>query len=251
MKDLEKQVQQLQDNIFKTYSHMNRHPYTLHAICVHDGNAESGHYYTFIHDHFGKKWRKFNDIRVTEVAEELVFKESMGGDDKKTAYWLVYVSEKTRAELEKTNVYLFDTQISENDNKTHVYAKSFPTELLASISAANAKNRQEYQDYFDNENVKQVTALYDARYNELVRFFDGPPGAQNFKPLPFQEQASIYTALWGSNNKEQMKRLLLAQCFKEILKVSITDSTNSSVMKKLENAVQGRSIYPQPYLVIR
>jgi len=27
-------------------------PYQLHAICVHDGNAMGGHYYTFIYDRF-------------------------------------------------------------------------------------------------------------------------------------------------------------------------------------------------------
>ncbi|MFM7853591.1 MAG: hypothetical protein ACKO96_17135 [Flammeovirgaceae bacterium] len=38
--------------------------YHLHAICVHDGNANSGHYYTFIKDHYADVWRKFNDSKV-------------------------------------------------------------------------------------------------------------------------------------------------------------------------------------------
>lgn len=65
-------------------------------MCVHDGNAESGHYYTFIFDHNQRVWRKFNDIRVNVVSEEDVFKECVGGDDKKTAYWLVYVNQQTK-----------------------------------------------------------------------------------------------------------------------------------------------------------
>lgn len=72
---------------------MKKMPYHLHSICVHDGNANSGHYYTFIYDRFNKKWRKFNDIRVTEVSEEEVFKESEGGHSWQTAYWVVYVQE--------------------------------------------------------------------------------------------------------------------------------------------------------------
>jgi len=51
----------------------------LHSICVHDGSALTGHYYCFIYDYFQEKWRKFNDIRVTEVSEEEVFRESEGG----------------------------------------------------------------------------------------------------------------------------------------------------------------------------
>ena len=52
VKSLESQIAKLENDVFKTYSHMNQHAYHLHAICVHDGNAESGHYYTFIYDHF-------------------------------------------------------------------------------------------------------------------------------------------------------------------------------------------------------
>jgi len=52
---------------------MQKNPYYLHSICVHDGNAMSGHYYTFIYDRFNKKWRRFNDIRVVDVSEEDVF----------------------------------------------------------------------------------------------------------------------------------------------------------------------------------
>lgn len=71
---------------------MNQNPYHLHSICVHDGNAYGGHYYSFIYDRAQNKWRRFNDIRVTEVTEEDVFKESNGGFGNMTAYWVVYVN---------------------------------------------------------------------------------------------------------------------------------------------------------------
>lgn len=71
---------------------MNNSPYHLHAICIHDGNAYSGHYYALIYDRFQNKWRKFNDIRVTDISEDDVFKEANGGYGHMTAYWLVYVN---------------------------------------------------------------------------------------------------------------------------------------------------------------
>jgi uncharacterized UBP type Zn finger protein len=71
---------------------MNKNPYYLHAICVHDGSAQSGHYYAFIKDRHQNKWRKYNDIRVTEVSEEDVFKESNGGSGWASAYWVVYIN---------------------------------------------------------------------------------------------------------------------------------------------------------------
>jgi len=93
--------------IQKTYSHMNKHPYHLHAICVHDGNAYSGHYYAFIYDRFMNKWRRFNDIRVTDVTEEEVFKESNGGSGWTSAYWAVYINEELEKQLNKIPLYTY------------------------------------------------------------------------------------------------------------------------------------------------
>jgi ubiquitin carboxyl-terminal hydrolase 25/28 len=65
------------DNAFKEYKNF---PYYLHAILVHDGNAESGHYYTFIFDRVSEKWWRYNDFQVSEETEENVFAESFGGN---------------------------------------------------------------------------------------------------------------------------------------------------------------------------
>lgn len=89
---MERQVQQLNNQISNTYVDMKNIPYYLHAICVHDGSAQSGHYYAFIYDRFQKKWRKYNDIRVTDVSEEEVFEQSQGGKGFASAYWVVYIN---------------------------------------------------------------------------------------------------------------------------------------------------------------
>lgn len=73
---------------------MNTNPYHLHAICIHDGNANSGHYFALIKDHHTDKWRRFNDIRIADISEEDVFKEANGGHSWMTAYWLVYVNQQ-------------------------------------------------------------------------------------------------------------------------------------------------------------
>ena len=86
---------------------MNKHPYHLHSICIHDGNANSGHYYAFIKDHFNAKWRRFNDVRVCDVTEEQVFKEANGGSSWMTAYWLVYLSEDLMEMLKTLNLTLY------------------------------------------------------------------------------------------------------------------------------------------------
>lgn len=70
---MDRQIAEITQQIEKAYQDMNKHAYHLHSICVHDGSALSGHYFTFIKDRYNKKWRKFNDIRVTDATEEEVF----------------------------------------------------------------------------------------------------------------------------------------------------------------------------------
>ena len=90
---MEQQLLGINQEIDKAYASMNRNPYHLHAICIHDGNANSGHYYALIKDHGSGKWRRFNDIRVADIAPEDVFKEANGGHSWMTAYWLVYINQ--------------------------------------------------------------------------------------------------------------------------------------------------------------
>jgi len=63
-------------------------------VCIHDGTAESGHYYSYIKDHKQGIWRCYNDHRVTTVEEKQVFEEASGGGLTKSAYYVIYISEK-------------------------------------------------------------------------------------------------------------------------------------------------------------
>ena len=66
-------------------------PYRLHAVLVHEGQANGGHYWAYIYNSQEQQWRKFNDITVTEVSWDEVEKESLGGYRNVSAYGLMYV----------------------------------------------------------------------------------------------------------------------------------------------------------------
>ena len=57
--------------------------YTLHCICIHDGDGAGGHYYSFIADRENKNagWFVFNDTHVREFDPADIPEEAFGGDD--------------------------------------------------------------------------------------------------------------------------------------------------------------------------
>ena len=91
---LEKKLLEIENEISTVFVSMKKNPYYLHAILIHEGDSDQGHYYAFIYDRNQFKWFRFNDYRVTEETEDKVFEESFGGTQKKTcAYGLIYVNQ--------------------------------------------------------------------------------------------------------------------------------------------------------------
>lgn len=93
--ELETKIKQLESKISDSYTAFKKEKYILQTVIIHDGQADSGHYYSFIQDISTKKWWRYNDIQVSEETEENVFKEALGGWGKASAYSLLYVKEET------------------------------------------------------------------------------------------------------------------------------------------------------------
>jgi ubiquitin carboxyl-terminal hydrolase 34 len=74
---------------------MKQREYYLHAILVHTGFADGGHYFTYIYDRVLEEWRKYSDIAVSSINEEDVFDDSLGGKGLTSAYCLLYIDEET------------------------------------------------------------------------------------------------------------------------------------------------------------
>ena len=119
---MENQISALKSQIDQAYKKLSRTSYHVHAIIIHEGTAQSGHYYVFIYDNFNKKWKKFNDIRVTEVSEEEVFKEGNGGENSnKNAYWVVYINNDIKKQLEQNDVFRYKSMAGADQE--HLYQK--------------------------------------------------------------------------------------------------------------------------------
>ncbi|XP_064490819.1 ubiquitin carboxyl-terminal hydrolase 28 isoform X6 [Pseudopipra pipra] len=96
MQDLKESIARTNLSIEQMYLDplLRQVPYRLHAVLVHEGQANAGHYWAFIYNQPRKKWLKYNDISVTESSWEELERESFGGLRNTSAYCLMYISDQ-------------------------------------------------------------------------------------------------------------------------------------------------------------
>ncbi|NWW21989.1 UBP28 hydrolase, partial [Falcunculus frontatus] len=96
VQDLKESIARINLSIKQMYCDplLQQVPYCLHAVLVHEGQANAGHYWAFIYDQPRKRWLKYNDIWVTESSWEELERESFGGLRNASAYCLMYISEQ-------------------------------------------------------------------------------------------------------------------------------------------------------------
>ncbi|KAI9338264.1 hypothetical protein DFJ73DRAFT_848066 [Zopfochytrium polystomum] len=86
------------------FDDLNSHPYHLHAVFVHEGEAQYGHYRLFMKNHSTSQWFLYDDSVVKEVLNpgHDIFGDTTG--QLASAYCLVYVKADEVERLVKTFV---------------------------------------------------------------------------------------------------------------------------------------------------
>lgn len=146
VRDLQENIGILETRINRMYSDagMQKYPYHLHAVLVHEGQTASGHYWAYIFDLKKQRWLKFNDITVTESTWEELEKESVGGYHNSTAYCLIYI-DKERAVMNEV----------EGDDLSPI--SQLPLHLRQLVNEDNTKFTKELEDW-DREQAKKNAA---------------------------------------------------------------------------------------------
>jgi ubiquitin C-terminal hydrolase len=100
--DLANQIMQLQTAEASIFDDMADETYVLHAVLLHQGHAQFGHYRIFIKDHDQNRWLCYDDSIVTEVVDpnDELFGDTTGQDA--NASCLIYVKETRLREIVKT-----------------------------------------------------------------------------------------------------------------------------------------------------
>uniref|UniRef100_A0A4W6DZR3 Ubiquitin carboxyl-terminal hydrolase 25 n=1 Tax=Lates calcarifer TaxID=8187 RepID=A0A4W6DZR3_LATCA len=95
-RDLQGSITRIHRTIELMYSDksMMQVPYRLHAVLVHEGQANAGHYWAYIYDPHQRSWMKYNDISVTKSSWEELVRDSFGGYRNASAYCLMYINDK-------------------------------------------------------------------------------------------------------------------------------------------------------------
>ncbi|XP_071186985.1 ubiquitin carboxyl-terminal hydrolase 25-like isoform X6 [Salvelinus alpinus] len=94
--DLQGSISRIHRTIELMYSDksMMQVPFRLHAVLVHEGQANAGHYWAYIYDPHQQRWMKYNDISVTKSSWEELVRDSFGGYRNASAYCLMYINDK-------------------------------------------------------------------------------------------------------------------------------------------------------------
>ena len=164
------------------YNNQNKKKYTLFSIIVHEGQINSGHYYSYIYNFDKKNFYKFNDSSVSKVINKVeIFEDNFGGTKDiiefeynnnnkinikksiskitRTAYLLGYIEQKCIKKYFNYNIKLnVNKELEEKFNK-------IPNQtIITDFFDKNNNNNNYYNknDYY-NKNQRMITRSSYAR----------------------------------------------------------------------------------------
>ncbi|XP_067326911.1 ubiquitin carboxyl-terminal hydrolase 28 isoform X2 [Anolis sagrei] len=132
-------------------------PYHLHAVLVHEGQANAGHYWAYIYHQPRKCWLKYNDVSVTESSWEELERDSFGGQRNASAYCLMYINKK-----------LPHFTADSEDGQAQGEVEALPLALQQHIQADNWQLEQEVAEWEEQASkmaqIDQSSSSVESQY---------------------------------------------------------------------------------------
>ncbi|NWX98466.1 UBP25 hydrolase, partial [Nothoprocta ornata] len=140
-RDLQESISRIHRTIELMYSDktMIQVPYRLHAVLVHEGQANAGHYWAYIYDHHQNRWMKYNDISVTKSTWEELERDSFGGYRNASAYCLMYINDKEQ--------YLMQEEFNKETGQMLVGMDTLPSDLRDYVKEDNKRFEKELEEW--------------------------------------------------------------------------------------------------------
>lgn len=221
--------------IANAYTVLKEFPYTLHCIVIHEGEDNSGHYYSYIKNHIEGYWYKYDDHRVTEVAEEKVLSEAYGTTKLKTsAYLVMYVAKSAIEDSTK--------QKSEFD----YYLSLIPKNLINEVNQNNIRFNEQLQEVKTKEVANEIMEHFKFLDNTLKKKVAGVSDKSliSFPIFCFIKQELIISqhVILDSAIQEKHPAKLSIDCIDQDLEATLLKAFNRDVIylsdqrkKNLEN----------------
>ncbi|XP_012932103.1 ubiquitin carboxyl-terminal hydrolase 28 isoform X7 [Heterocephalus glaber] len=153
--EIEQDIQDLKDCIASTTETieqmycdplLRKVPYHLHAVLVHEGQANAGHYWAYIYNQPRQIWLKYNDISVTESSWEELERDSYGGLRNVSAYCLMYINDKLPH---------FNAETASNESDQMIgELEALSVELRHYIQEDNWRFEQEVEEWEEEQSCK-------------------------------------------------------------------------------------------------
>ncbi|CAD8097227.1 unnamed protein product [Paramecium primaurelia] len=232
---LQQQYNDLEEKIQASYNNFKGNKYYLQSILIHEGMANSGHYYTYIKDFRLNKWFKFNDIRVTEETREKVFQDAIGVKPGINAYLLVYLKDELVQEEIKYPKRLYKTS-TEQDYLQDTYGSFLNQNQIESIKRENQLFQNEIEDYKQARIIERIAEAYQTRFefvNEQFRTIVNKTQNIKFKPL-FTQNFPIYIKCKVTQQSNQNTQ------YDNLIKWIILDSALREVQENKEGIFGGQ-----------
>nr|XP_032652016.1 ubiquitin carboxyl-terminal hydrolase 28 isoform X3 [Chelonoidis abingdonii] len=149
IQDLKDCITRISQSIGQMYGDpvLRQVPYRLHAVLVHEGQANAGHYWAYIYDQPRKSWLKYNDISVTESSWEEVERDSYGGLRNASAYCLMYINDKL-------SHFVADDADDAETGQFQKEVELLPPELQNYIQEDNWRLEQEVEEWEQEQSCK-------------------------------------------------------------------------------------------------
>ncbi|XP_038201776.1 ubiquitin carboxyl-terminal hydrolase 25 isoform X2 [Arvicola amphibius] len=140
-RDLQESISRIHRTIELMYSDksMIQVPYRLHAVLVHEGQANAGHYWAYIFDHRESRWMKYNDIAVTKSSWEELVRDSFGGYRNASAYCLMYINDKAQ--------FLIQEEFNKETGQALVGLETLPPDLRDFVEEDNQRFEKELEEW--------------------------------------------------------------------------------------------------------
>ncbi|XP_048837149.1 LOW QUALITY PROTEIN: ubiquitin carboxyl-terminal hydrolase 25-like [Brienomyrus brachyistius] len=185
--DLQRSIAKIQRTTELMYSEktMTQVPYRLHAVLVHEGQANAGHYWAYIYSSRHRCWMKYNDISVTESSWEELMRDSFGGYRNTSAYCLMYINDKKPFLIEEDSDEVMDQPLTGLDK--------LPADLRAYVKEDNQLFEKELRQWDTLQEKRKARAVVPASMMgpSWPRNLESSPSAA---PQQYMEQpSSLYT----------------------------------------------------------